>query len=662
MSAPPSHNMQQKNPKTAVYETLNHSQPEIRLLEIAPSAAYDDRVQCSITTFSLDEQTEYLALSYVWGEPNETEDILLEGQVMSVRKNLNAALKHLRAYCRSRLWQWKRPRFWVDAICINQGDIGERNHQVQLMGTIYSNASLVIAWLGMGDPDAIAKAMKIVKSFANDVYISKLGEVKVHAFVRNRTAVEKAMVDGVILQGYTRELDALFDDAYWTRIWVLQEMALARKLLFMCAKATLKYEALERYMSFIEYAKAMKLEAATSKFKTLQDEAWLFPDFDILPHLRKLGAQVHQSPAVSRLAEEPKRAFLKEVAVDFLAHDPRDQIFAIQALEQSTIPPDYNKSTHDVYCDYAKVFIEQNCVSVFKYSSLGYGISNDFNLPTWVPNWHELALGPDTSFPSNPEIAKSNQNFDITPLDVTNTFSLSIDGCVCDVISDCGPGDGELPWDFDQFEKILPFIRQYISRAGNLGHPMSIPPIQAVLRTLLTDVDPYASTGRLRMNKSSTFTFLLSLLAVSGDSEIQPSDIMARLRLGMQNLGMPPNSELADFMKACNIPYDKKVNYVRGLRTTVTEKLRRYEIHLYRVWSLFRLFTTNKNYIGWAPPGVQCGDLVCVLSPSKYPVILRQQGNHYVLVGICFVYGLMYGEAAEMVRNGKLGMQRFEIH
>ena len=41
--------------------------------------------------------------------------------------------------------------FWIDAICIDQQSIGEKNKQVRLMGEIYSSAKLVVSWLGSGD-------------------------------------------------------------------------------------------------------------------------------------------------------------------------------------------------------------------------------------------------------------------------------------------------------------------------------------------------------------------------------------------------------------------------------------------------------------------------------------------------------------------------------
>ncbi|KAG5807705.1 hypothetical protein H9Q74_007679 [Fusarium xylarioides] len=40
---------------------------------------------------------------------------------------------------------------WIDAICINQDDIAERNSQVAMMSQIYGSARCVVAWLGEED-------------------------------------------------------------------------------------------------------------------------------------------------------------------------------------------------------------------------------------------------------------------------------------------------------------------------------------------------------------------------------------------------------------------------------------------------------------------------------------------------------------------------------
>ncbi|OAG06323.1 uncharacterized protein CC84DRAFT_1090801, partial [Paraphaeosphaeria sporulosa] len=90
--------------------------------------------------------TKYTCLSYRWGDDEATHTVLINGKIRCVRQNLFDFLdmwKHGRRR-RRKLKRW----FWIDALCIDQTNAAERNHQVQKMGQIYSNAEEVIVWLG----------------------------------------------------------------------------------------------------------------------------------------------------------------------------------------------------------------------------------------------------------------------------------------------------------------------------------------------------------------------------------------------------------------------------------------------------------------------------------------------------------------------------------
>jgi hypothetical protein len=89
---------------------------------------------------NLDTFPEYEALSYTWGSSGSDVNIEVDGQVIPIRANLAYALAALRG---------PTPRtLWVDALCIDQRNIEERNHQVGQMGEIYRRASQVLTWLG----------------------------------------------------------------------------------------------------------------------------------------------------------------------------------------------------------------------------------------------------------------------------------------------------------------------------------------------------------------------------------------------------------------------------------------------------------------------------------------------------------------------------------
>lgn len=90
---------------------------------------------------SLDDKLSYKALSYTWGAANDTLPITLNGHRFEVTRNLKRALQRLRAF------DAEMP-IWIDAICINQVDIIERMHQVQLMRYIFESPVEVIVYLG----------------------------------------------------------------------------------------------------------------------------------------------------------------------------------------------------------------------------------------------------------------------------------------------------------------------------------------------------------------------------------------------------------------------------------------------------------------------------------------------------------------------------------
>jgi len=74
-----------------------------------------------------------------------------------------------------------------------------------------------------------------------------------------------------------------------------------------------------------------------------------------------------------------------------------------------------------------------------------------------------------------------------------------------------------------------------------------------------------------------------------------------------------------------------------------------------------RLFETDRGYVGLGPCYVQAGDTVAILKGLDAAVLLRKQGDKWLNVGICFVEGLMKGEAREFLAGGKAKIQRFEI-
>lgn len=64
-----------------------------------------------------------------------------------------------------------------------------------------------------------------------------------------------------------------------------------------------------------------------------------------------------------------------------------------------------------------------------------------------------------------------------------------------------------------------------------------------------------------------------------------------------------------------------------------------------------RLFTTSLGHAGLGPQSMDVGDTVAILYGSSHPVVLRQKGDFYTIVGMCYVQGIMEGQAVTRHRE-----------
>lgn len=111
---------------TFKYKLLNIKRNEIRLLKLE-SPREPGEIRGRLLSVSLDDHPKYEALSYTWGNLNEPQKIILDGDSFVVTDNLMAALQQL-----SQRRGASASLIWIDAICINQLSISERNEQYVL--------------------------------------------------------------------------------------------------------------------------------------------------------------------------------------------------------------------------------------------------------------------------------------------------------------------------------------------------------------------------------------------------------------------------------------------------------------------------------------------------------------------------------------------------
>jgi len=107
-----------------IYRPLLRGTGNIRLLVLLPSEEKSADLKCILCAACLRKEPKYEALSYTWGDPRETFPILLNGEVVQATKTLVSALRHLR-YTE----EGKVRVMWIDAVCINQSDVEEKNHK-----------------------------------------------------------------------------------------------------------------------------------------------------------------------------------------------------------------------------------------------------------------------------------------------------------------------------------------------------------------------------------------------------------------------------------------------------------------------------------------------------------------------------------------------------
>ena len=116
---------------------------------------------------------------------------------------------------------------WVDALCIDQGCRSEREIQVANMGQIFSGAAAVLVWLGQHDEDS-SGLMRHLQSHVVD-------------------APKRPSLD---LQS---AFDGILNRSYWTRMWIVQEIYLAKELVAGCGNYFVQWDALRDLLDLSSY-------------------------------------------------------------------------------------------------------------------------------------------------------------------------------------------------------------------------------------------------------------------------------------------------------------------------------------------------------------------------------------------------------------------------
>jgi len=189
-----------------IYGRLPEDQDTIRLLQLLPAGYISTEIQCTLSSARLSQGCDFDALSYAWGASFPRQRILIAGRPVYIGQNLYDCLLQLRRINQVGM-------LWVDALCIRQTDDREKAHQVYLMAKIFTVAQRVLVWLG-NHTDCSSELFK---------FVNRLGPTFSSSF-RTPASLINAK-------------NKLFERPYWSRTWVIQELFMARHLIFLCGSS-----------------------------------------------------------------------------------------------------------------------------------------------------------------------------------------------------------------------------------------------------------------------------------------------------------------------------------------------------------------------------------------------------------------------------------------
>ena len=93
------------------YSDLPVAGTHIRLVRVL-SAEIDKTVCCELSTWPIETAPPYNAISYTWGDPENTATIVLNDERLTVRANCEYVLRQAHGHD-------GKAYIWVDALCIN---------------------------------------------------------------------------------------------------------------------------------------------------------------------------------------------------------------------------------------------------------------------------------------------------------------------------------------------------------------------------------------------------------------------------------------------------------------------------------------------------------------------------------------------------------------
>ncbi|CEI61598.1 hypothetical protein FVEN_g9319 [Fusarium venenatum] len=647
---------------------------EIRILHVLPATDINHPIESRLEVVALEQNPVYEALSYCWGDSTELLDIKCNNQGFEVTENLFSALQHLRDENAERT-------LWIDAICINQNDLKERQSQVLLMKDIYSRSERVVVWLGP-DPasDGIDHLYDLIETIPN-LPVPHLSKKERKFFEMNIGDVDqwtqgedKDPAEGpdkkefVVPEQAKPGTIAMLERPWWTRVWTVQEMVLAPSAIFVCGNLAAPSTEVQRKCSDI------LMHSVSDAFDT--------GDVDDVSALGNLITDRDGKLFIATVRLHRSSNVKKDLGTLLHLHrwlrakDPKDKVYGSLGIATSTygIEPDYTISTVECYTRVAFNIINGSC-SLEIFAALGRPSCLEATLtglPSWAPDWsYDFSSIPDEEKgPSGinnpviranvqtpilletrelfPEFKASQSNMPFAVRLLSDGKTLVLKGFIVDKLTSVG-NKLKYPWEGPKTSSsnfVLDPIRglRRTSRIwGGIGR---------VLDTIQGWQDLVFKTGNLQTLPGETpmDAFLTTLLGNRIQLSANRRDVLDYLKqsiergMSMDKTGIVMNQlHLSQLVPQL---YHKLLGYRKLSSTDLSDLFLMGKSFTDIQWAYDkRVAITGSGYLCLVPWPTRAGDRIALLQTGRTPYVLRQSGEKWKIIGDCYVHGIMSGEA-----------------
>ena len=285
----------------------------------------------------------YYAVSYEWGSELPGHDIVVDGKVLRIRSNLKNCLQRFGGSDK----QFERP-LWIDAICIDQEDIAEKNVQVKIMGEIFNAAKLVLVWLGLSDGPggSLTEAASTLQDWQRSRDYRELTVSREHASSPHHHPHPRLLSLAEPFGQMWNCLKLLTECSYWRRLWVIQELVKAQDLLLIWGDEEIQWSVLATAFDTLHH---------TSGDTAISTSRWT------------LWSNVEGSIAYQIWLQKQDQARSRSLLGNMEKYQSsnctkaQDKAYALTGIsnDASLLQVDYDKSLPDVFADLIDLVVDK---------------------------------------------------------------------------------------------------------------------------------------------------------------------------------------------------------------------------------------------------------------------------------------------------------------